>query len=180
MVKAYPANMVAVRYWDKAATTKKTSKYTAGGLMATPGDGTYYILDMVRFKGTSLQVEKTIKQTAVLDQQLADQGDLRMVQVYMEQEPGSSGLDTISNYQRNILKGFAFYADRPTGSKQTRASPLASAAEAGNVFMLEGSWNRPCLIELEGFPEGEFKDQTDCLSGAFNMLHKMRRRPQVA
>ena len=90
----------------------------------------------------------------------------------MEQEPGSSGLDVISHYSRNILQGFIFRGVKTTGSKQERAAPLSSACEAGNVNVVQASWNGTYLDELEAFPLGSHDDQVDATSGAFQQLVK--------
>ena len=50
---------------------------------------------------------------------------------------------------------------RSTGSKPTRAKPASAAAEAGNVCLLAGSWNKAFLDEVEF---GEHDDQIDALS----------------
>ena len=98
--------------------------------------------------------------------------DSRSKPIGMEQEPGSSGVDIIDHYRRNVLKGYVFKGDRATGSKVSRAAAMASAAEAGNVVLLRRPWNETYLDELEGFT-GDDKlndDQVDAGSGAFNYL----------
>ena len=47
---------------------------------------------------------------------------------------------------------------------------IASAVDAGNFSLKEASWNTDFLDEVSAFPEGEFKDQVDALSGAFNQF----------
>ena len=42
--------------------------------------------------------------------------------------------------------------------------------QAGNVFLVAGSWNAAFLEEAECFPNGKFKDQIDAASGAFAKL----------
>ncbi|GEM_PF-3677974 len=64
-----------------------------------------------------MQVEQLIRQTAELDG--------RAVRIFMEQEPGSSGINTIDHYCRRVLSGYAFYGIRPTGSKEERARPVS-------------------------------------------------------
>jgi predicted phage terminase large subunit-like protein len=41
-----------------------------------------------------------------------------------------------------------------------RAMSLASAAEAGNVRLVEGGWNTAFLEEAEAFPEDRHDDQS--------------------
>lgn len=155
-----------IRFWDLAATTDKTSDYTAG-VRVRLLDGQWYIEDVVRFQGSPLTVEKTIYQTAILDGP--------SVPIRMEQEPGSSGVNTISHYKRNVLAGFNFDGVRSTGDKQVRAMPVASAAESGNVFMVQASWNRDYLDEIALFPNGAHDDMVDATSGAVSQLAFGRR-----
>ena len=74
------------------------------------------------------------------------------------------------------MTGYAFYPDKVTGSKAERAAPLSSTAQAGNVYLVPGTWNiNGYLDELEAFPEGSHKDRVDASSGAHRMLAKGRR-----
>jgi predicted phage terminase large subunit-like protein len=111
-------------------------------------------------------VERLVRQTCELDHGRG----FAHVCVRMEQEPGSSGVNTIDHYARDVLSGFDFRGDRVTGSKEDRARPLSSAAEAGNVKILAGPWVNAFLDEAEAFPESKFKDQVDAVSGAFGVM----------
>lgn len=142
-----------VRYWDVAATAE--GDWTAGCLIGLTPDGEWIVADMRRMRGTPREVERFIHQTAVED-------GVR-VPIRMEQEPGSSGVMAIDHYRRNILVGYDFRPDKKTNDKQTRANPVSSAAEAGNISLLVGRWNRDFLDEVALFPHGANDDQ--CLSG---------------
>ena len=149
----------AVRYWDLAAS--KDGDYTVGALMGE-ALGIYYLIDVQRIRETPGKVEALVKQMAEIDGVETP--------IIMEQEPGSSGINTIDHYSRDTLKGFNFKGDRVTGDKATRAGPLSSASEAGNVKLVKGSWNGPWLDEAMLFPEGEHDDQIDATSGALSAL----------
>jgi predicted phage terminase large subunit-like protein len=151
-----------VRFWDRAATDDPKAARTAGCKMAVTKNNQYYILSMVKFQKGSLDNERHIRHVADVDG--------KDVFIRMEQEPGSSGKDTIDNYRRNVLPEFSFKGIRATGSKIDRASPFASQAEAGNVFLVRGPWVNDFLDEAELFPNGKFKDQIDAASGAYNEL----------
>jgi hypothetical protein len=69
-----------------------------------------------------------------------------------------------------VLSGFVVKAIRPTGDKMTRALPWASAAEAGNVKLVRGDWNKAFLDEVSMFPVGAHDDQIDAVSGAYHTL----------
>lgn len=163
LVDRAPAEGQRIRYWDLAgteATSEKDPCYSSGCKMVKDKNGIYYIESIIRFRKEPLHVEQIVRQTADMDG--------KGCTIYMEQEPGSSGKNTIDNYRRRILSEFAFYPDKVSGSKVERAMPLSSQAEAGNVKLVKGAWNRDFLDEIELFPEGKFLDQVDSASGAFS------------
>ena len=58
-------------------------------------------------------------------------------------------------------------------SKEERAKPVSSYAEAGNIYILNKTWTMDLLDELESFKtEGIHDDQIDSLSLAFSELFK--------
>jgi predicted phage terminase large subunit-like protein len=153
-----------IRYWDKAATVPKKGTdpdYTVG-VKATMIDGVFYILDVVRFRGTPQLNEATVRQTAEIDG--------KSVEIFMEQEPGSAGINDIDNYSRRVLPGYYFKGVKTTGSKELRANPLSSRAEQGNVNLLRAPWNKDFMDEFALFPHGPHDDIVDATSGAFSKL----------
>ena len=168
IVRDYPREARSVRYWDLAATEKRAGKdpdWTAGARIAEQ-DGIYYIVDIRHVQSSPLGVERLVAQTAATDG--------RRVKIYMEQEPGSSGVNTIDHYRRAVLKGYAYYGDKKTSNKVERAMPLSAAAEAGNVKLVLGDWNKDFLDEAEVFPNGRHDDMVDAVSGALTMLTSAR------
>ena len=167
ILKVPPAQARWVRYWDKAAT-EDGGCHTCGALMGAGYDGRFYIADMVRGQWSTHQREAMIKLTAQLDAQAYH----HRVRIYVEQEPGSGGIDSLKATIKN-LAGFPVFGDRPSKDKRVRAEPFAAQAEAGNVILIEPPGNRNWLAafldELEAFPEGD-ADQVDATSGAFNRL----------
>lgn len=153
-------NARKVRYWDKAAT-HGDGDWTVGCLMAE-SDGQYVIEDIVRLQGSPREVQETIVKTA--------ERDGKDVRILMEQEPGSSGVDIIDHYARHLLKGYAFKAEKVTGSKETRASAMIASMEMGNLWMVPATWNRDLIDEMCQFPIGAHDDQVDACSGAFRAL----------
>ena len=168
IVRDYPRDARSVRYWDLAATEKRAGKdpdWTAGARIAEQ-NGVYYIVDIRHVQSSPLGVERLIAQTAATDG--------RRVKIYMEQEPGSSGVNTIDHYRRDILKGYTFYGDKKTSNKVERSMPLSSAAEAGNVKLVLGDWNKDFLDEAQIFPAGKHDDMVDAVSGALAMITSAR------
>lgn len=157
-----------VRYWDRAATAPKKPgddpDWTAGVLMARTRADQFYILDLVHFRGTPLEVEQTISATSESDRQ-----NWGRVQVALEQDPGQAGKAEISRYQR-MLAGHNVRAYTVHKDKRTRAEPLSAQTEAQNVYLLERPWNEKLLNELEGFPDMAHDDIVDACSGAFNAM----------
>jgi predicted phage terminase large subunit-like protein len=87
----------------------------------------------------------------------------------LEQDPGSAGVADIDNMVRK-LPGFMLRIGKPTKNKATRAGPVSSQCEHGNVYLLKGSWNESFFQETENFPDANHDDIVDALSGAFNDL----------
>ncbi|OBW61090.1 MAG: hypothetical protein A9183_03020 [Dehalococcoides mccartyi] len=163
IVETAPANCSYVRRWDLAATEDGKGKdpdWTAGCLLGV-SNCNYYVKDMKRMRGSPQSVEALIKQTAQIDGVAT--------RVFIEQEPGAGGKSLIDYYTRQ-LAGFTLRPDRPTADKTTRASPVSSQAEAGNIYLVNGLWINDFLDEIEAFPSGAHDDQVDALSGAFVQL----------
>jgi predicted phage terminase large subunit-like protein len=68
------------------------------------------------------------------------------------------------------MAGYHIIASRETGAKATRATPIASQIEAGNLALVRSNWNHAFIEELRDFPFGRNDDQVDALSRAFSML----------
>jgi len=173
IVEDVPVGLNKVRYWDMAATEARDGKdpdYTAGALLGIGAEGITYICDVRRMRGSPGAVERHVRITG--------ETDGPEVTITMEQEPGASGVAMMDHYRRKILQGFTFYADRVSGSKEVRASPLSSQAEAGNVKLVRGPWISDFLEEAEAFPLGAHDDMVDAVSGAYNRL-TFKGRPGV-
>jgi predicted phage terminase large subunit-like protein len=164
IVENAPKCSRAVRFWDCAATDAMSANdpdYTVGLLLGEL-NGTYYIMDVQRFRKSPGAADEHMKQTAYADG--------REVLIREEQEPGSSGKRVIATHSTGIFKGFNYLGVQSTGSKIVRAGPVSSACQNGNVKIVSGSWNNEFLSELEGFPERKHDDQVDAFAGAFSAL----------
>ncbi len=154
-----------VRFWDLAATPKGDGKdpdFTVGLLLGLDHDREVWVLDVKRLRGSPLEIERLILQTAQLD------GIETAIRI--EQEGGASG-KTVIDYYTRALAGYNFRGARVATDKVERAKPVSAYAEAGKVHVLNRPWAEKFLEELEAFPsEGFHDDQVDALSGAFNSL----------
>jgi predicted phage terminase large subunit-like protein len=154
----------AVRAWDLAATSELGARdpdWTVGVKLARTSDGEFVILDIVRLRGDPATVEEAIRATA--------RADGPGVAIGLPQDPGQAGRAQVL-YLARRLAGHTVHTSPETGSKLTRATPLASQVNAGNLVVLRAPWTPILLEELQDFPHGEKDDQTDALSRAFAML----------
>jgi len=168
-----PLEMDAVvRYWDLAAgkpsRDTRDRDWTVGALVGVK-NGIYYLMDIVRVQATPAEIENIIGGTA--------KRDGRAVMIFMEQEPGSQGAHLISYYQLNILFGYSFRGNHPTGSKISRADPVSALVNQGNLKVLNARWTSELVDEMVVFPDGFHDDQVDAVSGAVEMLAIYGRRP---
>jgi len=164
VVDAAPANIQWVRGWDLAATESKQGQepaYTAGVKIGVDLDGIYYIAHVAKGQLSAGKVEKLIKNTASHD------GPTTIID--LPQDPGQAGKAQV-RYLVKQLAGYIVKYGLESGSKEQRADPLASQAEAGNVKLVRGPWNEAFLAEAELFPNSKFKDQIDAASRAFTRL----------
>lgn len=151
-----------IRYWDKAGT-QEGGAYTVGVKMCKLQNGRYCILDVQRGQWGTDEREKYIRATA--------EKDGTQTIIYLEQEPGSGGKDSILSSIRN-LDGFSAHADRPVGDKVFRADPFSVQVNIGNVELVEAPWNKDFIEEFQFFPKSTYKDQVDAASGAYTKLRK--------
>ncbi len=154
-----------IRYWDKAATEGGGSA-TAGVLIAfDPQTDNCYIEDVVVGHWSSYNREEQILKTAIRDgQAYVGQGN-KSVKIYVEQEPGSGGKDSVDATIRKLV-GFVVRPDRPTGDKDTRLEPFAAYAEAGRVKIVAGEWNASWIEQMTSIPHSKLRDQADATAGA--------------
>ncbi|HEX3350085.1 MAG TPA: phage terminase large subunit [Acetobacteraceae bacterium] len=154
----------AVRAWDLAATAAVSGRdpdWTVGLKLAREGGGRCVVQDVVRLRGGPHEVEEVIVRTAAADG--------RDVTVALPQDPGQAGKQQVA-WLAARLAGYRITASPETGSKVTRASVVASQAEAGNLAVAAAAWNRAFIEELRDFPHGRKDDQVDALSRAFGVL----------
>ncbi|MDE0205772.1 MAG: phage terminase large subunit [Candidatus Tectomicrobia bacterium] len=173
IVDGFPGGSQCLRYWDLAATVPKGNRdpdWTVGLFMAEK-DGVFWIVDVERFRGSALEVEKRIRQTA--------ERDGNRMPIYIEEEGGASGKMVIDAYRRGVLRGFPAYGHRPASAKDIRAMPLSAAAEAGNVKLVRGPSNAAFLAEVEAaFANvGAHDDQVDAAAAAHELLSNRRGAP---
>lgn len=174
IVDAIPADAYKkqVRRWDLAASVKKSGTdpdWTANCKMCTDGKK-FYIEEVERFRETSGYVRRAISAKASQDG--------RRCPIVIPEDPGQAGKDQAASIIAENA-GYKISATRETGDKGTRADPLASQAEAGNLYLLRGDWNEGFIDEMCSFPKGH-DDRFDAAAGAFNHLASARPPLQIS
>lgn len=166
IMKEAPKNLKkTVRYWDRAASESETADWTVGLKLGQLENDQIIVLDMVRFRGTPKKVEDAVKNVAAQDG--------KTTQVGLEQDPGQAG-KMEAEYLAGKLAGYTVTINKATEDKVTRAKPVSSQAEIGNILVLERSWNEDFFVELEAFPDGSHDDIVDALSGGFDLIHNSK------
>ena len=168
-MKAVPAGTVFVRGWDLAATEGGTGAESAGVKIGRTTDGRYIVVDCTSGRYGPAAVRKLVKATAVED----DAGG-EPCRVSLPKDPGQAGKDQAQQYV-SMLAGHIVQATPESGDKVTRAEPFAAQVEAGNVYLIEGDWNKDYVEQLSQFPNGKLKDKVDASSRAFNEVVKKGR-----
>lgn len=170
MMDVLPTDVVRwVRRWDLAATEDSDGNepaYTAGVLMGKRSNGRYIVADVINLRQKASAIRDLIKNTAI-----ADRAKFGRIRTMIPQDPGQAGKDQVESYTK-FMAGFDFGAERETGSKVTRAEPMAAQWQAGNFDILIADWNDAFFSQLESFPESKFKDMVDAADGAFTELER--------
>ena len=160
-----------VRGWDLAASThgeNDNAAYTSSVLMGKRRDGRYIIADVTNERLQAADVRKRVKLLAQ-----TDLARFKRVRICVPQDPGQAGVEQAQSY-RKMLAGFDVVVKPETGSKVARAEPMAAQWQAGHIDILADSeanrWHEMYFTQLEGFPDGKFKDMVDAGSTAFMEL----------
>lgn len=164
-----------IRYWDLAGTRPEKGKhdpdYSAGTLMGRMADNRTAMLHQAAFRLSVHERDAKLEQIARADKEKYG----HRVEWWFETEAGIAGKDRTATLKRRLHAIGLKVSDEPaTGSKEVRAEPLASAAEAGNVVLCPDDPNEPWRdafrLEAADFPHGTHDDRVDSASGAYNKL----------
>jgi predicted phage terminase large subunit-like protein len=158
-----PIMSIKVRAWDLAASAK--GDYSVGLLLGRCYDSrwssTFFVLDVVRFRGPPEEVRRTVLTVA--------KADGYSTKVWLPRDPAQAGADQADSYVR-MLSGFSVGTERMSGDKATRADSAASQANIGRIALVRAPWNAAFIEELAAFPVGLHDDQVGALSLAFSKL----------
>lgn len=166
-----PNDIVAIcRGWDLAATDEDENKeaaYTAGVLIAKRACGRFLVLDVVNRQLKAGEVRKLIMTTTKADN--AKYRKYCTVRQRLPQDPGQAGKEQAESYIE-MLAGYSVVTRPESGSKESRAEPMAAQWQQGFFDVMEGEWNEAYFNQLESFPESKFKDMVDGGSSAFGEI----------
>ena len=168
MLAVIPDDIIKwIRAWDLAATSEEEGgdpAYTAGVLMGKRRNGKYVIADVINVRQSAGEVRANIKHTGSIDN-----ARYKGVKIRLPKDPGQAGKEQAQSYIQ-FLAGFNVCAKPETGSKESRAEPVAAQWQAGNIDVVIGDWNDMYFDQMESFPMSKYKDMVDATSAAFNEL----------
>ena len=170
-----PVGLRECRGWDFAATPKTQDNdpdWTSGTKLGIDNDNTIYILDHVTDRVSSLGAKKMVKSCHEIDG--------KRCKIAIPQDPAAAGKSHANDVIR-YMAGASIQARPVSGDKILRFSPFSSQAEAGNVKIVRGPWNKDYIESLEGFPQAKHDDDVDSTSEAYNDLvsSKVTNIPQI-
>lgn len=171
---AAPAGGISVRAWDLAATAKVGTRdpdWTVGLKLTRDAAGRYIVEDVVRLRGGPDEVKAAIVNTAARD----GMG----IPISLPIDPGQAGKVQVLDLTR-ALTGHRVQSSPETGDKATRAAPVVSQVNVGNLSIVRAPWNGAFIDELASFPSGAKDDQVDALSRAFSVVGMNRGPLKIA
>lgn len=173
----FPTGTPCIRYWDMAGTRPQgrgsDPDYTAGALWTRLRSGQSCLAHVRRFRVEVAARDAEIERVAREDIQRC--GGAHRVTYWIEAQAGIGGADATADLVRRLQRlGLTVYTERPTGSKAERATPLASAAMAGNVVLgpedTGAPWHDAFRLEAADFPHGTHDDQVDAAAAGYAKL----------
>lgn len=147
------------RGWDFAASESDKADQTADARVRRGTDKVFYLMDHDVLRGGPGAVDARVRA-----RHAADRHDTHWS---IPRDPGAAGIHFAAYIIRELTVG-RYVIDTPeTGSKVTRARPVAGQAAIGNFKIVRHpNWER-ARDQLVDFPYGELKDIVDAISRAF-------------
>jgi len=163
-----PAGLQWSRFWDLAATEKRTSDYTASLAGAygppptwegekPPANSCLYLRDCIRGKWRWPLARERIRATA----------DIERIPVGIEAVGGfKTGFDNLREVTPSDVPLREFEEAK---DKLVRAIPWFAMVDAGCVYLVDGPWHGDFISEVSAFPNGANDDMVDAVSGLYRM-----------
>lgn len=165
-----------VRFWDLAATEKKTTgkksndpDETVGSKVASrpfandTKNKEFCVENQIGGCWEWDEIKYNILRTAELDGPF--------VEIWIEQEPASGGKNQVAELKNTIRDnlGIQYKVDGypPEGDRVMAANVWFAEAAQGRWYLVQGNWNELFLDQLSGFPDNtEHDDRVTSVSGA--------------
>lgn len=165
-----PRDAESVLWFDRASTDAG-GDYTAGVLVLRKGPD-FWLWPKLHVQHTAGVRDQLMRNVA---DQVKQERQRVPPTVWGEQEPGSGGKDAAHNFKRTML-GHAVKTEPTTGSKESRAEPMASQAELGHVRVVRSPLTSKLLEEARQFPRGTHDDLIESAFSGFNVLARSPKR----
>jgi predicted phage terminase large subunit-like protein len=165
-VQTLPESSTGVRYWDLAVSTKESADFSASCFMYKKNNK-FYIMNMQKVKLSYPDLKRLIIDTAHRD----GPGVTIYIEDCGQQRAILDDLRASYDLHNHIIK-----SHKPTKDKITRAYPLASQAELGNVIVNDEPWVKQYKDELSMFSVenvlrgNTHDDMVDASTGAYACL----------
>lgn len=160
-----PKGLRYVRCWD-LAHTEGAGDWTAGVLMATDGNGYFWIVDIVRVQLETFGRDDRIAITAEMDD--SD----KMVMIRLPEDPAAGKSEAARMVKTLRERGHLVKAVRVgSRSKDERQSVFAREFNGGKVRLVKAPWNSGFLQRLDAFPtKGIPDDEGDACADSIEEL----------
>ncbi len=175
----WPKGGKLLRYWDLAGTKKRTDAHDpdfTAGVLTRLKDDLFSIAHVRRFQCEIGERDARMVEQAQADVKKYGQG----VVYWFESQTGPGGYEATQKLARALRKtGVAVFFEAASKDKLTRATPLASACKAGDVYLEpedeSDRWHNAFRIEAADFTgNGEtHDDQVDGAAGSYNKQMKL-------
>lgn len=180
-----------VRFWDLAATEKKTAKddpdEAVGSLISKfISDAEFAKLHGVKEKEDNYCIEHQVSGFWNWDNLLiaianTARHDGPFVPVVLEEEPGSGGKNQVAAVSA-YFKQFPELSShqvlgqraRDVGDRVMAANHWFSLAVEGKMWMVKGSWNSGFLSQLDGFTQIEHDDKVTSVTGGMTWIRPFK------
>lgn len=157
--------IIAVRFIDLSAS--EDGDYCSATLIGLCEHGEIVILHQERKRGGPDEIDDFVTSVIANDESTTI--------CRIEQEPGSAGKLTVNGFINKFPgRDIQGVPEAGKGTKVMRARPFSSMQRHKKIYAIAAPWNEDFFGEAEDFPIGEFDDQVDSASGAFNALCALR------
>lgn len=146
------------RGWDLGYSDGPASDPTEGVHVQLAADGVLYVWDNVGGQLKPDPMQELIVSTA--------KSDGTDVDISIPHDPAAGAVLAATLSKR--LHGHVFEFTPERGKKERRWQALAAAAQAGNVKLVRGPWNKPFIRQFMAAGSGKHDDKLDATSRAYS------------